>query len=359
MVLTTKKHIVDQKRLKPNKILLPHPINTSPTTTVCIIAADPQRALKDVVAHPSFPTDLATKITRVIGIAKLKTRYKSFESRRQLLAEHDVFLADSRIVTYLPNLLGKTFYKGTKRPIPVNLPLLKAQDPNTKKRIPIPKPTDGSKALDSPKAIAREIEIALSSALIHLSPAATTSVRIGISSFSAEHLAENVHTVVNGMIEKFVTNKWRNVRAVHIKGPNTMALPIWLASELWVEEEDVLEEAEARQRSEKGKQRGKRAGREIEGPEDSKHRKIEGGEEQNTSNKKRPEDEMSVEMQERRKKLRAQKREVADAAEGSAEVRKRKSRDDEDKPLVKKVKKVKKSVALSSGGDETGITIAK
>jgi ribosome biogenesis protein UTP30 len=55
-------------------------------------------------------------------------------------------------------------------------------------------------------------------------------------------LQANVEAIVNGMVEKFVPQKWRNVRAVHIKGPNTAALPIWLTEELWAEETQVLEQ---------------------------------------------------------------------------------------------------------------------
>jgi ribosome biogenesis protein UTP30 len=43
------------------------------------------------------------------------------------------------------------------------------------------------------------------------------------------------------MAEKFINKGWRNIKAVHVKGANTMALPIWLANELWVEDADVVE----------------------------------------------------------------------------------------------------------------------
>lgn len=89
-------------------------------------------------------------------------------------------------------------------------------------------------------------------------------MRVGLASFTPEQVAANVEAVVNGMVEKFVSKGWRNVRSVHIKGPNTLALPIWLAEELWVEETDVLEEAEAKRRAEAGKQTGKRKARGIE-----------------------------------------------------------------------------------------------
>lgn len=316
--------------------------------------------MKDVVAHPSFPSELATRITRIIGLAKLKARYKSFESRRQLLAEHDVFLADSRIVTYLPNVLGKTFYKGTKRPVPVVFPVSK--DSKTKKSNPVSNQIEGSKALGSPKEVGREIERALSSALIHLSPAATTSVRIGLASFSPANLAENVTAVVNGMVEKFVTQGWRNIRAIHIKGPNTMALPIWLASELWVEEEDVLEDSEFKERMEKEKNRGRKVKKKVPKAkeEGSTKQKIE-GRKQLLAKSSTSEMELSPEMQERRAKLRAQKREATTSAESKgAEQRKRKASsnaaadgDTNSKPTIKKARESKKlvSVAVEAADD--------
>lgn len=314
LVVTTKKHIVDQKRLKPGKILLPHSLNTLPTTTICLFTPDPQRAFKDAIAHPSFPPELSPRITRVLGISKLKARYKSFESRRQLLAEHDVFLADARVITLLPNLLGKTFYKSSsKRPIPVNLEPSRSQlkDPTSGKRLPASKPVKANSAsprsLATSTQVANEIQRTLSCAQVYLSPTATTSVRVGLASFTPEQVAENVEVVVSGMVDKFVTKKWRNLRAIHIKGPNTMALPVWLAEELWVDQADVLEEEEAKQRIEAGKQKGKRKKREGE------EKVLEGESKQKKQKKEKLIDEgFSAEMKERREKLRKQKQEIRD-----------------------------------------------
>lgn len=352
LVLTTKKHIVDQKRLKPGKIPLPHSLNDSPTTTICLITADPQRAFKDTIAHPSFPPNLAPRITRVIGITKLKARYKSFESRRQLLAEHDVFLADSRVIILLPNLLGKVFYKGSKRPIPVNLEPSKPKDPATGKRISQkPKPAaDAVRSIVSPPQCAHEIQRALSSAQVHLSPTATTSIRVGLASFPPAHIAENIEAVVNGMVEKFVTKGWRNVRAVHIKGPNTMALPVWLAKELWVDEEDVLEEDEARRRAEKGMQKGKKRSRdrekkkgpktgEIQDPltEEVNPKLLKADTKPKVTKRRVMDEDLSAEMQARRKKLRLQKQEVSDEI---AEGKKRKLERGAESPKPRKTRKV-------------------
>ncbi|GAB7358968.1 hypothetical protein MBLNU230_g5042t1 [Neophaeotheca triangularis] len=256
LILTTKKHIVDKKRLKPGKILLPHPY-LSPTgpapgaddpaagLRICLITADPQRKYKDLLAHPTFPVELAAKVQRVLGMEKLKSKFKSYEEKRRLLGEFDVFLADDRVITYLPQVLGKPFYKGgSKRPIPVSLEGKRegAVDAEGNKRKKLSEGgTKVTKAEVDPKAVAREIERALSSALVHLAPSATTAVKVGVASQSPENVGENVQAVVDGLVERYVTSKWRGVRAVHIKGPETAALPIWVTEQLWEDEQDVLD----------------------------------------------------------------------------------------------------------------------
>lgn len=52
LTLTTKRHIVDSSRLKPGKIVLPHPLNTDPEVSICLISADPQRHYKKYAGPP-------------------------------------------------------------------------------------------------------------------------------------------------------------------------------------------------------------------------------------------------------------------------------------------------------------------
>ncbi|KAL8904554.1 MAG: hypothetical protein Q9171_007012 [Xanthocarpia ochracea] len=316
--LTTKKHIVDQRRLKPGKIPLPHSLNQSPTTTVCLITCDPQRQVKDTVAHPSFPTALSSRITKVIGISKLKARYQSFESRRQLFNAHDVFLADDRVVTMLPKVLGKIFYQSPKKPVPVRLEPYRQTDASGK-RVAAKAADEKTKTIAPPLQVAKEIEKTINCALVHLSPSNNTSVRVGYSSFTAQQIADNVEAVVAGLVEKFIPQGWRNIRAVNIKGPNTMALPIWLADELWVDEADVLEKEEetARDLTAVAKEGGKKRKEEAlnKAADDDQGRvskRARGGEAATNGERKkkrRVEDsDLSQEMRERREKLREQKR---------------------------------------------------
>lgn len=379
LVLTTKKHVVDKKRLKPGKIQLPHPILDAADANlkICLITADPQRKYKDLIADPTFPLDLAKRVGRVIGLNKLKAKYKSFESRRQLLGEYDVFLADHRIVTYLPQVLGKVFYKGgAKRPIPVTLEGKRQNvDEQGNKR---QKLAEGGKKVVKdevkPAEIAREIEKTLKSALVHLAPSTTTAVKVGKASMEPNQLQENVEAVTEGLVEKFVPQKWRNVRAVHVKGPNTAALPIWMAEELWEDEKDVLDEPLPAKDSTKSKKRkrGLLTGGadvdeaqleviEVPGP-DGKMRRIEkastmpkGGNEAQVAvkvskkQKAGAEDDEIVKAQAaekadksaRREALAKQKTAAKEAANGDAKLKKARAATNGDAKTFKKSKRVK------------------
>ncbi|CAG7920045.1 unnamed protein product [Penicillium olsonii] len=248
LVLTTKQHVVDKNRLKPGKIAIPHSLNTSPSLSICLITADPQRGVKDIIADSTFPQELSSRIEKVIGFSKLKARYQSFESRRQLFAEHDVFLADDRIAMRLVQTLGKIFYKSSKRPIPIRIAEIEKVDgkrvKKEKKRPNVPTDKDVKHAsFASPLIVAKEIERTLNCASVQLAPSTTAAVRVGSSKLTPEQLSENVAAVVKGLTDKFVAKGWRNIKALHLKGANTMALPIWLADELWVEDSNVLEAA--------------------------------------------------------------------------------------------------------------------
>lgn len=303
LVLTTKKHIVDQKRLKPSKIPLPHPLNSSANTTICLITADPQRIYKDLVASPAFPAALSKRISKVVGVKKIQNKWTQYEAQRKLYAEHDIFLADDRIVTRLPQLLGKTFYGNTiKRPIPVSIqPALANAEGKKITR------TEGergeTRGVAQPKTVAAAIEKAIQCTYVHLSPSTQTSIRVGYSNWSAEKLAENIEAVVEVLVEKFVPKKWRGVKAFHVKGAETAALPIWLASEMWVDEGDVLGEEEVKT-IEEAKVSKKRKGRalvngEVEGEKGKKQKLLESND-----------DKLDEEIKARKEKLRLQKLEA-------------------------------------------------
>jgi ribosome biogenesis protein UTP30 len=234
--LATKKQIGNSKSLKPIALKLPHPIIAN-DVRVCVFTKDPQRAYKDLVASDAFPAALREKVQRVLGVEKLKKRYKSYEQKRALLAEYDVFMVDDRVIKIVAECLGKTFYKNkSKRPIPIRLTAGAYIDKSAKKDSKEPQNVVGT-----PQGVAKEIESALNSTYLSMSPSANTSIKIGNLSMTPEQLVANTSAVVSEVVNKHVGQGWRNIRSLHVKGPATKSLPIWLADELWTEADQVRE----------------------------------------------------------------------------------------------------------------------
>ena len=86
-----------------------YPLVDPRTSAVCLITKDPQREYKDLLEEA-----VVRFINRVVGIEKLKGKFKSFEARRALLRENALFLADERVIPLLPRLLGKIFFTAKK-----------------------------------------------------------------------------------------------------------------------------------------------------------------------------------------------------------------------------------------------------
>lgn len=215
--LTTKKFIVDKKRLKPARIPLAHPF-TPEDATVCLFVKDPQRTYKDMVEQAG----LSSLVTRIVGVGKLKEKHKSYEAKRALRDAHDIFMADDRVVTLLPQLLGKTFYASKKNPLPITMP----------------------KKLEKSENLKIEINKALGSTSLHLAPGTCTMIRIGVAGQTPEQISANVELVANRVIDQYVPQKWKGVRSLHIKTSQSVALPIWQTEEIFDPETDKIAAAE-------------------------------------------------------------------------------------------------------------------
>jgi len=88
---------------------LSHPLIDPRTTPICLITKDPQREYKGLLESHDIKF-----ISRVVGVEKLKGKFKPFEARRMLLKENGLFLADDRVIPLLPKLLGKAFFNAKK-----------------------------------------------------------------------------------------------------------------------------------------------------------------------------------------------------------------------------------------------------
>jgi len=193
-LVVTVKQMHPEKKLKPAKIPIVHPIVDPRTSSVCLITKDPQREYKDLLESHKIRF-----ISRVVGIAKLKGKFKPFEARRLLLKENDLFLADERVVPLLPGLLGRKFFEAKKQPIPVCL---------------------------TRKDLKGELERAISSTYFHQNQGTCTSIKIGTVSQTPSQILDNLKAALPAVV-KHIKGEWDNIQSFHIKTNSSASLPIW------------------------------------------------------------------------------------------------------------------------------------
>ncbi|KIY63840.1 ribosomal protein L1 [Cylindrobasidium torrendii FP15055 ss-10] len=188
------KKIPAQQKVMPVRIPIKHPLVDPRTTGVCLITKDPQREYKDLLESKNIKF-----VSKVIGISKLKGKFKPFEARRILLKEHGMFLADDRVIPLLPKLLGGKWFDAKKQPIPVTLTR-----------------TD----------LKKELEHAISSSYMHQNRGTNTSIKIGTMSQTPAQILANLQTALP-VIGAKISGGWANVQALSIKTNASVALPIW------------------------------------------------------------------------------------------------------------------------------------
>lgn len=182
--------------IKPVRINVPHALHTPEQVSVCLLVKDPQREYKDLLVEKKVKC-----ISRVVGVSKLKGKFKPFDARRALVQDHDLFLADARIVPNLPNLCGKVFFDAKKNPITVNL-----------------------KKGDSLKT---ELEAAIKATTFLQNKGSCNTIKVGyMASHTPEQLAENVVAALPAVLSR-IKGGWENVHNIDVKTGNSAALPVW------------------------------------------------------------------------------------------------------------------------------------
>ena len=181
-------------RTKPHLITLKHPLMDPDETEVCLIVKDPQREFKDKIEAKGIKA-----VKKVIGVSKLRSKFKQYEAKRQLCASYDLFLADDRVLPMLPHLIGKVFFEKKKQPLPVKL----TRD-----------------NWDS------QFQKIFNATPFYLSEGMCSTVKAGHTGMSRQHLVENIVSALD-LVAELLPKKWQGIQAIHIKTHDSIALPIY------------------------------------------------------------------------------------------------------------------------------------
>jgi ribosome biogenesis protein UTP30 len=183
---------------KPVMIPLPNPLYTG--RSVCVIVKDPQRTYKDLFEKHSPHPDY-----KVVGVGKLKTKYRRFEDRRQLCDAHDLFLVDSRVMDMMPQVLGKYFF-------------------TTKKKLPVPV-SIAEKATNPEKPLVE----AIGCTVLRTPAGPSCGVKIGRCDMTADQLFANAKKVLPAVFKHFAA-EGNAPKQVHVQATDAVALQVFEAS---------------------------------------------------------------------------------------------------------------------------------
>ncbi|MES1920196.1 hypothetical protein MHBO_001892 [Bonamia ostreae] len=156
---------------------------------ITVIAGDPPKLEKQVKST-------AFSKIKILSLNNLKENYYTLKQKRDLRRETNLFLADRKVLNRLPKLLGSTFIKQKKMPLPIKI--------------------------GSEKAV-EKIENAKNSTLLYLSGSSCCQIKVAKTDFQTLQIKENTKKVLtfleNGKIGKILS--------ICLKTTESISLPLF------------------------------------------------------------------------------------------------------------------------------------
>ena len=163
----------------------------------CVAVQDPAEDVVQKLEEQPVPG-----FVKVIGYTKLSKNYKQYSARRELLKSYDAFFVDDRILPMMPRVLGKTFFARKRQPVPV--------------------------AMSGSRSLTNALQRARDSTPLYLGAGLCLAIKVGHTGMTPAQVAENVMAVLPEVIDQ-TPRKWRNIASVHMKLPESAALPLFMA----------------------------------------------------------------------------------------------------------------------------------
>jgi ribosome biogenesis protein UTP30 len=182
-------------QVKPLRLSIPHPFLQE--SHICVFVKD------NYGQEKGQPTDedgdyegVEPNNATIMTVKKLHKNYKSFEQKRALRDQYDLFVADQAVLPVLPRLLGKAFFTKKKQPVAINT-----------------------------RDVDAELEKVRSSTFVYLNLGTCLSIKVGNMDMQPEQLVANTMAVYNQLLEVKPTKD--NIQSVNLKLATSTALPIF------------------------------------------------------------------------------------------------------------------------------------
>lgn len=232
LVLNTKIHLVKQKDYTPRIIPVTHKLHSVDSKAVALITRD-QSYRAQLTAKDSPTEDL---FNQIIPFQKAKLIGHSQKALLRLFKENDIVIADTRIHSRLPDILGAQFY-GKNKKVPFKIQMARP--------VPGVKTHGKSERTCDPKYVRAQVRAILGNTSF-IPPAGGTCVHIvvGYSDWKVSEVLTNINDVILYLVdEKYrpvggLLHKVENLHSVLIKTSNSVALPVLKKAEAEVESDN-------------------------------------------------------------------------------------------------------------------------
>lgn len=213
----TKKYYSQKPEFKPRLIQLSKPFyRENEELKTCLFLRDHFITTDDKLEEVE-QADIPT-LKKILTLTQLKTIYQTFEKRRELYSEYDLFLVDDALLSSMPLVLGKTFYLNETGKFPVNVRVTSTKAPKELSLV----------------TLGNQVNKVLSSTAF-LPPVGTDiTVKIGsFSHLSDRELLANMHAVLKAFDEELLVT-------VGVKTSESPVLPLYYTDKIYGDA-DVLE----------------------------------------------------------------------------------------------------------------------
>ena len=211
-----KKFYTKKSEFKPKLISLAKPYkNIHGNIRTCLFLRDQFITSEEEVEKieaAQIPT-----LAKILTLTQLKTIYKPFEKRRELLNEYDMFVVDDAILSSMPSTLGKTFYQTRKFPVHVRVASTKSPKELSHQTL-----TNQINKVLASTAFLPPVGNDISLAIGNLGP-----------DFSSDELLSNLEAVLKHFDQKQLVT-------VGLQAADSPVLPLYYADKIY-EDSDVLE----------------------------------------------------------------------------------------------------------------------
>ncbi|PNH06723.1 Ribosomal L1 domain-containing protein 1 [Tetrabaena socialis] len=200
MQIAFKKMPMQPRKDKPVPLPLPHPLYTTEGQSICLFVKDAADGQGGKDAKKKLAKlEKNGGVAKVVDTTKLRTKYESHEAKRKLCKSFDLFLADDRVLPSLPKLIGKSFFKKKKQPIPIDL---------------------------RKSNWAAEVKKACACTYLFKGSGTCINIKVARSSFTAQQVEDNIHAALCAGVQH-MPKKWANVQGVFLKTADSVALPLF------------------------------------------------------------------------------------------------------------------------------------